>query len=128
MRDRYIVFRELFDELAAEATGCGEHFTSKFGDDINLFEFPASVFNHFDDGGAFCAYASDGPFYVAAGVIVSIRAKDAGADCKLGVGAVGSAARFKCQGVHLLESEIGRHRSQTNTNKIFSYKCNNAKA
>lgn len=94
-RDRYIIFGELFDELTAEATGGSKHFTAKFGDDVDLFELPAAIFNHFDDGSAFCTNASNGPFDVTAGVVVSIRTEDAGTDCKLRVGAVGSAAGFQ---------------------------------
>lgn len=76
--------------MSTEATGGSEHFATKFRDNVDFFEFTTTAFNHFDDGGTFCADTADSSFYIAASVIVSVSAEDAGPDCKFGVGAVGA--------------------------------------
>jgi hypothetical protein len=109
LNTNYIIFRELFDELSAEATGSSYHFTCEFSDNVDLLELPAATLNHFDDGSALCANTSDGPFDIASSVVFSVCTENAGADSEFGVGTVCTGSRLMSQVVHFFEFEIGRH-------------------
>jgi hypothetical protein len=109
LNTNYIIFRELFDELSAEATWSSYHFTWEFSDNVDLLELPAATLNHFDDGSALRTNTSDGPFDIASSVVFSICAENAGADSKFGVGTVGTGSRLMSQVVHFFELEISGH-------------------
>lgn len=99
--DVYVIMGELLDVLPAVAAGGGQLFPSQFGHDVDFEDLAASVFDHFGDGGALGAEAAHCLFDVAAGVVLAVGGEDAGADCELGVGAVGSGTRLHGQFVHL---------------------------
>ena len=103
---RYIIFGEFLNELSAEPAGSCDHFPTQLGDHVNFLQLSAAAFDHFDDGGALCADASDGSFDIASGVIFSIGSENTSTNGELGVGTVGASSGLEGEGMHLLESDF----------------------
>jgi hypothetical protein len=106
---KYIIFREFLYKLSAEPAGSSNDFSTQLCNHVDFLQLSAPAFNHFDDGSALCADASDCSFDIASSVVFSIGSENAGTDCKLGVRTVGTSSGVKGEGMHLLESDFCGH-------------------